>query len=76
MAWALFYVFSSFNAVLPWEHCGNSWNTPSCVEMGMIGNLSGSVDNSTLEPISSAFNGINNTVVNSTGETPVEQFWL
>lgn len=27
IAWAFFYLFSSFSAELPWATCGNYWNT-------------------------------------------------
>ena len=27
IAWAFFYLFSSFSADLPWATCGNYWNT-------------------------------------------------
>jgi len=30
MAWALFYLFSSFTSSLPWETCDNHWNSPNC----------------------------------------------
>ncbi|XP_076000662.1 solute carrier family 6 member 4a [Genypterus blacodes] len=30
MAWALYYLMSSFQAVLPWATCTNSWNTANC----------------------------------------------
>ncbi|XP_069913023.1 sodium-dependent dopamine transporter [Oryctolagus cuniculus] len=30
IAWALHYLFSSFAAELPWTHCNNTWNSPSC----------------------------------------------
>ncbi|XP_059208155.1 sodium- and chloride-dependent GABA transporter 2-like [Centropristis striata] len=32
MAWAFFYLFSSFSAELPWSTCGHDWNTESCVD--------------------------------------------
>uniref|UniRef100_A0A673UBE4 Transporter n=1 Tax=Suricata suricatta TaxID=37032 RepID=A0A673UBE4_SURSU len=32
LAWALFYLFSSFTADLPWGSCHHEWNTESCVE--------------------------------------------
>lgn len=31
LAWALFYLFSSFTWELPWTTCSNSWNTGVCV---------------------------------------------
>ncbi|XP_058419498.1 sodium-dependent dopamine transporter [Diceros bicornis minor] len=30
IAWALHYFFSSFTTELPWVHCNNTWNSPSC----------------------------------------------
>ena len=30
LAWALFYLFQSFTADLPWAKCGHSWNTECC----------------------------------------------
>ncbi|XP_037538000.1 sodium- and chloride-dependent GABA transporter 3-like [Nematolebias whitei] len=32
MAWAFFYFFSSFHAVLPWASCNNTWNTGNCFD--------------------------------------------
>ncbi|GFO09380.1 sodium- and chloride-dependent glycine transporter 1-like [Plakobranchus ocellatus] len=32
IAWTLYYLFSSFRAVLPWSHCGNSWNDEYCID--------------------------------------------
>uniref|UniRef100_A0AAQ5ZXJ9 Solute carrier family 6 member 11a n=1 Tax=Amphiprion ocellaris TaxID=80972 RepID=A0AAQ5ZXJ9_AMPOC len=33
LAWAFFYLFSSFSAELPWATCGNYWNTDSCLDV-------------------------------------------
>ncbi|KAF1393780.1 hypothetical protein PFLUV_G00019600 [Perca fluviatilis] len=30
MAWALYYLLSSFRPTLPWTTCANSWNTVNC----------------------------------------------
>ena len=27
LAWAVFYLVHSFQSVLPWAHCNNTWNT-------------------------------------------------
>nr|XP_020139116.1 sodium- and chloride-dependent taurine transporter-like [Microcebus murinus] len=32
LAWAMYYLFQSFQEDLPWAHCNHSWNTPSCME--------------------------------------------
>ncbi|KAG5857132.1 sodium-dependent dopamine transporter isoform X1 [Anguilla anguilla] len=36
IAWALFYLFSSFTGELPWVHCNNSWNSPNCSELWAV----------------------------------------
>ncbi|XP_056252458.1 sodium- and chloride-dependent GABA transporter 2-like [Seriola aureovittata] len=33
MAWAFFYLFSSFSKDLPWASCGHYWNTDSCLDL-------------------------------------------
>ena len=30
IAWALYYLFSSFSGDLPWASCGHHWNTAGC----------------------------------------------
>ncbi|XP_029455802.1 sodium- and chloride-dependent GABA transporter 2-like [Rhinatrema bivittatum] len=32
LAWAFFYLFSSFTTELPWASCGHEWNSDTCVE--------------------------------------------
>ncbi|XP_069848892.1 sodium- and chloride-dependent GABA transporter 2 isoform X1 [Dipodomys merriami] len=32
LAWAFFYLFSSFTTDLPWGSCHHEWNTENCVE--------------------------------------------
>ncbi|XP_038128045.1 sodium- and chloride-dependent GABA transporter 3-like [Cyprinodon tularosa] len=32
LAWTFFYLFSSFQTVLPWASCNNTWNTGSCID--------------------------------------------
>ncbi|XP_072534964.1 sodium-dependent dopamine transporter [Salminus brasiliensis] len=33
IAWALFYLFSSFSGELPWVHCNNTWNSANCSDL-------------------------------------------
>ncbi|XP_076870553.1 sodium- and chloride-dependent GABA transporter 2-like isoform X2 [Brachyhypopomus gauderio] len=40
LAWAFFYLFSSFNAEMPWASCTNHWNTETCVEFDRVDNFS------------------------------------
>ena len=30
IAWALYFLFSSFASEVPWKDCKNSWNTGAC----------------------------------------------
>ncbi|KAM8972909.1 sodium-dependent proline transporter [Pelodytes ibericus] len=32
IAYVLFYLFASLTSSLPWEHCGNWWNTDLCLD--------------------------------------------
>uniref|UniRef100_A0A8C6WN66 Transporter n=1 Tax=Neogobius melanostomus TaxID=47308 RepID=A0A8C6WN66_9GOBI len=32
LAWALLYLFSSFQSELPWASCNNTWNTVNCIQ--------------------------------------------
>ncbi|CAM5082787.1 unnamed protein product [Natator depressus] len=39
LSWAIFYLFSSFTAVLPWATCNNPWNSDCCVDFLNHSNL-------------------------------------
>ncbi|XP_053493070.1 sodium- and chloride-dependent GABA transporter 2 isoform X2 [Ictalurus furcatus] len=38
LAWAFFYLFSSFSAEVPWATCSNTWNTETCTEFEKMHN--------------------------------------
>ncbi|XP_077597533.1 sodium- and chloride-dependent GABA transporter 1 [Stigmatopora nigra] len=40
ITWALYYLFSSFQAPLPWQNCNNTWNTPNCTDHATNGTYS------------------------------------
>ncbi|KAA8586396.1 hypothetical protein FQN60_000232 [Etheostoma spectabile] len=40
ITWALYYLFSSFQAPLPWQNCNNTWNTPNCTNHATNSSLS------------------------------------
>ncbi|XP_010803965.1 sodium- and chloride-dependent GABA transporter 2 isoform X3 [Bos taurus] len=48
LAWALFYLFSSFTIDLPWGSCRHDWNTERCVEFQRTnGSLNATAENAT-----------------------------
>ncbi|XP_073177063.1 sodium- and chloride-dependent GABA transporter 2 isoform X4 [Lepidochelys kempii] len=48
LAWALFYLFSSFTIDLPWGSCDHEWNTENCVEFQKAnGSLNVTTENAT-----------------------------
>ena len=47
IAWTLFYTFAGFQSQLPWEFCGNEWNTLTCYTKPMAENCSEVVEDST-----------------------------
>ncbi|XP_068166192.1 sodium- and chloride-dependent GABA transporter ine [Antennarius striatus] len=38
MSWALYYLFNSFGAVLPWTSCNNTWNVVKNCSNGLLSN--------------------------------------
>ncbi|XP_038053661.1 sodium- and chloride-dependent GABA transporter 1-like [Patiria miniata] len=57
IAWALFYLFASMQSELPWDSCGNWWNTPDCFSHDDYQNLNGTVKpNDTVSSTEEYFN--------------------
>ncbi|CAG9784591.1 unnamed protein product [Diatraea saccharalis] len=40
MAYPILYMYHSFSSPLPWQNCGNSWNTEKCTEITEVTNAS------------------------------------
>ena len=47
IAWTLFYTFAGFQSQLPWEFCGNEWNTLTCYTKPMADNCTEVLEYST-----------------------------
>ena len=47
IAWTLFYTFAGFQSQLPWEFCGNEWNTQTCYTKPMADNCTSVLEYST-----------------------------
>lgn len=82
LTWALYYVFASFNSVLPWSHCGNSWNTDNCTtnfDRSATNATDGTDANKTMAANLSAggIGGIANVTANMSRSImdPVTEFW-
>ncbi|KAK7498960.1 hypothetical protein BaRGS_00009769, partial [Batillaria attramentaria] len=78
MAWALYYLVSSCQSVLPWSRCDGWWNTADCTDLNLDGDASQLSGNVSL----AGYNGtllLDNTTslpVNGTKSvSAAEEFW-
>ena len=51
LGWALYYLFESFRAEVPWKHCNQPWNTDQCSEK--ITPIGSGIVNSTMAMVAS-----------------------
>ncbi|KAK2857995.1 hypothetical protein Q7C36_005914 [Tachysurus vachellii] len=51
LAWAFFYLFSSFSAELPWASCSNTWNTETCIEFEKMEYVNLSIPENATSPV-------------------------
>lgn len=64
IAWALYFLFMSMRAVLPWTTCDNEWNTDRCY---LHGNSSGNVSHMVLQSTAN--------IKGNMSTSPSEEFW-
>ncbi|CAK9304604.1 unnamed protein product [Gordionus sp. m RMFG-2023] len=69
MAYALFYIVSSFRTTLLWTTCDNSFNTPNCASLRF---RSG---NATMVSMNNNLSWLNSTYSNATKISPTDEFW-
>ncbi|KAG7326294.1 hypothetical protein KOW79_009695 [Hemibagrus wyckioides] len=51
LAWAFFYLFSSFSAEVPWATCSNTWNTETCIEFDKMEHINSSIPENATSPV-------------------------
>ena len=86
LSWAIYYLVMSFNTVLPWSSCDNSWNTDSCyLRTRNTTNISTTDVNTTMyHAFELNTTAVTDTDINipyeivkniSSRRTPTEEFW-
>ncbi|XP_048241830.1 sodium- and chloride-dependent creatine transporter 1-like [Haliotis rufescens] len=74
-SWFVYYFYASFSNPLPWAHCGNEWNTPSCISQHADVNTTTGLNMTeevTIYTMANHTADINGTVA---GMTAAEEFW-
>ncbi|KAI4892739.1 hypothetical protein NFI96_032303, partial [Prochilodus magdalenae] len=69
LAWAFFYLFSSFSSQLPWASCSNTWNTETCFEFDSMDSFSNmSIPLNATSPVKEFWERRVLNITNSAGE--------
>ncbi|XP_046350170.2 sodium- and chloride-dependent glycine transporter 1-like [Haliotis rufescens] len=74
-SWFVYYFYVSFSNPLPWAHCGNEWNTPSCISQHADVNTTTGLnmtEDVTIYTVANHTADFNGTVA---GMTAAEEFW-
>ncbi|KAK6172241.1 hypothetical protein SNE40_015946 [Patella caerulea] len=81
IAWTLYYLVVSFQAILPWSNCNNEWNTDYCIDEQRSKHFA-ELSNYTYDELanSSLFNNsvyftFNNTLRTPGNKTASEEYW-
>ncbi|XP_038045242.1 sodium- and chloride-dependent GABA transporter 2-like [Patiria miniata] len=84
LAWCLLYLFSSFTTELPWSSCNHEWNTERCRDTyddsntSCVSNVSfyaNVINESSPVSLAQYEEDFNQTCVNETYTSPVEEFF-
>ena len=68
-AWAIFYLFASFQDPLPWNDCYNEWNTLYCNDPKLQVNISE-------RNLTDYFYSTNGTLLpKELAESPAQEYW-
>ncbi|XP_067649318.1 sodium-dependent dopamine transporter-like [Haliotis asinina] len=75
-AWFAYYFYNSFTPSLPWGHCGNTWNTETCIshtshDNGTLAKDREMLTNST--PV--MYDAVPTNITSVAGMTATEEFW-
>ncbi|CAC5382395.1 SLC6A6 [Mytilus coruscus] len=72
LSWSLYYLFSSFTAVLPWSHGNNEWNSENCTNLYKEKSV-----NSTISLLANVTADVEDVISNLSKKLcdPVTEFW-